>query len=138
MSDTGNGVVLALGTSNWTLDVVSIAVGGQTLEMLDDSDLSTTGYTEKLAADLVDAGSFSAVCRFNQSDANGFISPVTTAETATITFGLLSGEMVAANLSGTGNVTGGGDINIANNEIMNVTLTFTWDGRTGPSLTAGS
>ena len=136
MSDTGNGVVLALGTSNWTLNVVSIAVGGQTLEMLDDSDLATTGYMEKLAADLTDAGSFSAVCRLNQS--GDVPVPVTTAETATITFGLLSGEMTAATLSGTGNVTGGGDINIANNEIMNTTLTFTWDGSTGPTFTAGA
>jgi hypothetical protein len=136
MSDTGNGVVLALGTSNWTLNVVSIAVGGQTLEMLDDSDLATTGYMEKLAADLTDAGSVSAVCRLNQS--GDVPVPVTTAETATITFGLLSGEMTAATLSGTGNVTGGGDVNIANNEIMNTTLTFTWDGRTGPTFTSGS
>ena len=136
MSDTGNGVTLALGTSGWTLNVVSISVAGQTLEMLDDSDLATTGYTEKLAADLIDAGSFTAVCRLNQSADKPI--PTTTAETATITFGLLSGEMTAATLSGTGNVTGGGDVNIANNEIMNTNLVFTWDGRTGPTFTSGS
>lgn len=136
MSDTGNGVTLTLGTSGWTLNVVSIAVAGQTLEMLDDSDLATTGHVEKLAADLTDAGSFTATCRLNQS--GDVPVPVKTAESATITFGLLSGESTAATLAGTGNVTAGGDINIANNEIMNTTLTFTWDGRTGPTFTAGS
>lgn len=136
MSDTGAGVTLALGTSGWTLNVISISVAGQTLDMLDDSDLATTGHMEKLAADLTDAGSFTASCRFNQS--GDIPVPVTTAETATITFGLLSGEMTAATLAGTGNVTAGGDINIAQNEIMNTSLTFTWDGRTGPTFTSGS
>ena len=66
MADTGNGATFT--RSGFTVDIRSISIGEQTIDLLDISILSTTGFAEKIAADLADAGSFTIEYLFDVVD----------------------------------------------------------------------
>jgi hypothetical protein len=134
MADTGNGATLT--RSGYTVDIVSIEIGEQTIDTIDISLLSTTGYMEKIAADLADAGTFTVTLRVDAADADVAIGG--SAVSSVITWPLQAGETTAANLTGTAIFTGKGSVTFSNNELQERTDTFTWDGVTGPTFTAAS
>lgn len=134
MADTGNGATFT--RSGYTVDIVSIEVGEETIDVLDVSLLSTTGYMEKIAADLADAGTFSITLRVDAADAAVAVGGA--AVSSVITWPLQSGESTAANITGTAIFTGKGSVTFSNNELQERTDTFTWDGVTGPTFTASA
>jgi hypothetical protein len=128
-ADTGNGATLT--RSGFTVDIVSISIGNQTIDMLDKSLLSTTGFAEKMSADLADAGTFTVEVQFDVTDAD--IALGGAAVSTTITF---PGTGTPATLAGTAILSDKKLPDLMNNEIMIASYTFTWDGVTGPTFTA--
>lgn len=131
--DTGNGATLT--RSGFTVDIRAINIGNQTIDLLDKSILSTTGFAEKVAADLADAGSFTVEYLFDATDADVALGGA--AASTTITFPI-PGAGTAATLAGTAICTDKKFPDMMNNELMVATATFTWDGVTGPTFTAQS
>ena len=131
MADTGNGATLT--RSGFTVDIVSISIGEQTIDLLDISLISTTGFMEKISADLADAGSFTVEYLFDASDADVTLGGA--AASTTITFPL-NGGSTAATLAGTAICTSKKYPDLQNNELQTASATFSWDGVTGPAFTA--
>ena len=131
MADTGNGATFT--RSGFTVDIRSISIGEQTIDLLDISILSTTGFAEKIAADLADAGSFTIEYLFDATDADVALGGA--AVTSTIT---LPGSGTPANIAGTAICTSKKYPDLMNNELNVGSATFTWDGVTGPTYTAQS
>lgn len=134
MPDTGNGATLT--RSGFTVDIVSISIGDQTIDTLDISLLSTTGFIEKIATDLADAGEFTVEYLFDATDADVTLGGA--AESTTITWPVVGGSGTAATLAGTAIVTTKKFPDLMNNELQTASVTFTWDGVTGPAFTAQS
>lgn len=130
MADTGNGATFT--RSGFTVDIRSITIGNQTIELLDKSVLATTGFMEKLSADLADAGSFTIEYLFDSTDADVTLGGA--AVSSTITFPSQGGT--AATLAGTAICTDKKFPDLLNNELQVAQATFTWDGVTGPAFTA--
>lgn len=134
MADTGNGATLT--RSGFTVDIRSISIGNQTIDLLDISILSTTGFAEKIAADLADAGSFTVEYLFDATDADVTLGGA--AASTTITFPVVGGSGTAATLAGTAICTDKKYPDLMNNELQMGSAVFTWDGVTGPAFTAQS
>jgi hypothetical protein len=130
-ADTGNGATLT--RTGFTVDIVSISIGNQTIDMLDSSLLSSTGFAKKLAADLADAGTFTVEAQFDVADSDNALALGGAAVSTTITF---PGSGTRATLAGTAVLTDKKFPDLMNNEIMVASFTFTWDGATGPTFTA--
>lgn len=130
MADTGNGATLT--RSGFTVDIVSINIGDQTIDLLDVSLISTTGFMEKISADLADAGSFTVEYLFDSTDADVTLGGA--AASTTITFPSQGGT--AATLAGTAICTSKKFPDLQNNELQTASATFSWDGKTGPAFTA--
>lgn len=126
--DTGNGATLT--RTGFSVDIRSISIGSQTIDLLDRSILSTTGFAEKISADLAEAGSFTVEVLFDPVDADVVLGGA--AVTTTIT---LPGTGTPANLAGTAILTDKKLPDLMNNELMVASYTFTWDGVTGPTFT---
>ena len=73
MADTGNGATFT--RSGTTVDIVAITIGDQRIDLLDISLLSTTGFMEKIAADLADAGEFTIEYLYDAADAAQSLGP---------------------------------------------------------------
>jgi hypothetical protein len=131
MADTGNGATLT--RSGFTVDVVAITIGNQRIDMLDISLLSTTGFMQKVSADLADAGSCTIEYLFDSGDADVTLGGA--AVSTVITWPLQSGS-TPANLTGTAICTDKKYPDLRNNEIQSASAEFTWDGVTGPTWTA--
>lgn len=134
MADTGNGATLT--RSGFTVDIRSITIGNQTIDLLDVSILSTTGFMEKISADLADAGSFTVEYLFDATDVDVALGGA--AVSTTITFPVVGGSGTAATISGTAICTDKKFPDLQNNELQVASATFTWDGVTGPAFTAQS
>lgn len=132
MADTGNGATLT--RTGFTVDIRSISIGNQTIDMLDVSLLSSTGFMKKLAADLADAGSFTVEYLFDAADALPTLGGA--ALSTTITLPLVTSGNTAATLAGTAVCTDRKPPDLMNNEVQVASATFTWDGVTGPTFTA--
>ena len=133
MADTGNGATLTF--SGFTVDITAIRIGEQTIETLDTSLLSTTGFMTKIAADLADAGEFTVEYLFDSAD--GAVTVGGAAASATITWPLQSGT-TEATIAGTAIKTSHKYPDFENNTLQPATLRLTWDGETGPAFTAES
>lgn len=132
---SGNGATLTFATSGFTPLVVSMDGLEETLEALQDSDLSTTNYHTMCPADLKEIAPFTAEIRWEQDD----IPPLGTVELITLTYQLESGESVAATLTGTGFMTSRTSPALANNEIAAGSIAIQLDGKaTEPTYTTGS
>lgn len=135
-NDTGNGTTVAFTTDSFAAAVINANIGGRSLAMLDNSDLSTTGNMKKKAADLVDQGAITVEYFVDPTDADKFEPDMgpTFNDTLTITFPSQLGG-ADATYAATGHVTNIDGPNIANNELMKGTFEFTPDGVTGPTFT---
>lgn len=132
---SGNSATITFGTSTFTPIVVSIDGLEETLEALQDSDLSTTNTHTYVAADLRELAPLSATIRWEQND----LPPIAgVSETITITYARESGESTPATLAGTGFLTSRRSPDLANDTIAEGTITIQYDGKTAPTYTPGS
>jgi hypothetical protein len=130
MADTGNGATLT--RAGFSVDIRSITIANQTIELLDVSIISTTGFMEKISADLADAGSFTVEYLFDATDAPVQIGGA--AVSTTITFPVVGGSGTAATIAGTAICNDKKFPDLQNNELQVAQATFTWDGVTGPAF----
>ena len=134
IGDTGQGATVTFETSGVTGCVRSIALPEWVMESVDATCLADTGFSKKIPGDLTDAGEAQIVTVFAADEA-----PPTpgTVETLTVTFPIGDPtNTVAATLAGTGFISTTGLPNMATNELMELNITFTYDGDTGPAFTA--
>lgn len=140
--DTGNGATLTLALYNGTsaltsaLSVISIAPGNFTAPGIDVSTLATTGTREMIPNDLMSVAESSATFKWLTSVTQPTLPSA--AGTITLTFPMRSGETTAATLTGTGFITGYQAPSMANGELQVGTVSWQWDGDTGPNFTASA
>lgn len=131
--DTGLGATFTMGTQAITLLITSITVGEEKIDMLDVSTLASTGFMEKVASDLKDAGEATVEFLWKTSTDKPAVGAA--AETFTITWPQQAGDTAAATLAGTGVGTSLKYPDLKPGEIQKGSYTFTWDGDTGPTYT---
>ena len=136
MAYTGNTATLTLSTTAVIGRINSMTWPEITMGSIDDSDLSTTVNMESIPEDLADPGEFTATLVVD--DPTEIPQVLGVVETATITLPLLSGESTAGKITGTGFLTSAGGGSIENNTRFESSITFKFDGKTGPTATAGS
>lgn len=137
MAMTGNGTTLTFGTSGFTANIYTISGTEQSREALEDSHIGTTGEKTYIADDLIEPGQFDIEFEWDQSFST--FPPIShAAETVTVTFPLKSGETTNATLAGSGFLISSSGPEVANGTIMRGSATVKWDGKTGPTYTAGS
>ena len=125
----GGGTTLTFGTTGNSTTITSRfrSIEGHTEEIpeVDDTDLTTTGYSEVVAGDLKDPGSFTAVAIFDPTVST--MPAPGTAETITIT------RPDSSTMAGTAFIKSIQHPGYAQNEPQLATLTIRWDGKTGPT-----
>lgn len=132
-ADTGQGWTFTLGTQSITLQITKITCGKWSVNVLDVSTLSDTGFMKKIASDLKDAGAVTVDFIWKTVTTAPVVG--TTPETFTITAALMSGDVGAATLAGTGFVSDITWPTAALNQVNSGQITVTWDGNTGPAYT---
>jgi hypothetical protein len=130
--DTGNGATVTF--PSLSITPISITIGERTVEMLDISTLATTTFMKKLVADLVDAGTVTVT--FHPDETAD--TPQAKATGSLVLTWPLVALATAANITGTASITGQKYPDFANNQVQVSSLTFTYDGATGPTFTAES
>lgn len=131
---TGQGTTVAFTTAGSITCARSITLPEWSMEVVDASCISSTGFMEKLAGDLTDGGEVQIVAALELSD--DLIAPTGTADTITVT--LPSAGLTSSILTGTGYVTSVTMPSIEINGLLEQTITFTFDGGTGPTWTPGT
>lgn len=139
MADTGNTSTIAFATSSFTASYEMIGGTEQSREALEDSHVGLAAGSERtyIADDIFEGGGFESRFFWDQS-ATVFPPIAGAAETITITYPLKSGEATAATLVGTGFLTRSKGPDLENSNLMRGEYTVKWDGKTGPTYTAGS
>lgn len=131
---TGQGTTVAFSVAGTQACVRSITLPEWSLESIDASCLNDVGFMKKISGDLVDPGTVEVVVVFELDD--DFTVPDGTDETLTITFptaGATPGTLV-----GSGFVSSVSLPSVEINGLLEQTITFTFDGETGPAWTAGT
>jgi hypothetical protein len=90
----------------------------------------------KFLHDLKDAGA--VTIEYEKDAADGEPTIGGAAASGVVTYPLQSGESTAANITGTGWITSYTPPSFKNNELQLASVTFTYDGETGPTETASS
>jgi hypothetical protein len=139
VSDTGQGATIAFSSTTFAARIEYIRIGDQTIEDLDDSVLSSTGFKEYISGDLVEPGGVTYGIMFPTSLTLPTVGG--TPETATITFPLRSGaggEDTAASIAGSGYFKKLGGTELRLGTIQKAEIEFKFDGKTGPTFTASA
>lgn len=131
---TGQGTTVALTTGGAVACVRSLTLPTWTMEAIDASCLSDTGYMKKIAADLVDGGSVQVTAVFNVDDVPFTPDGVTDTLTITLPVDTLTGGI----LTGTGFVSEATLPSVEIGGLLEQSFTFTFDGTTGPTFTAAT
>ena len=135
--DTGNLAAIAFTTSSFTGNYKRIGGTKQTRKALDDTVLATTNRYSKCPDDLVDTEAFECELLWNPS--YSVFPPIAgAAETITITYPIKAGQTAGGTLAGTGFLIEATGPDCVNGELMSNTFMVQWDGKTGPTYTAGS
>lgn len=133
---TGGNTSITLGTTGASTIVTARwrSIGGhtETGAEVDNTDLTTTGYSEVVPGDLVDPGEFEFLAIFDPTKATTLPLANSAAETVTIT---RTGGTGASTLIGTGFIKALKHPDHAQNEPLLATVTIRWDGKTGPAHT---
>lgn len=137
MAQTGKGATIAFGTSAYSLTLKEMDLGEEKRDSIEDTGLASTKVTH-VPGDLTDPGEMKIKYYFDQSAASARPACTTAPETVTVTFPLKTGETTPANMAGTGMVTRVGRPKLVIGTLMEGEATVRWDGRTGPTHTAGS
>lgn len=134
--DTGAGVTLSFGTTGFTAYFVEVDSGEESRPAIPDDHLASTQKTY-MPGDLAEPGTLTGTYYWDQSFST-FPTTTTVAETVTETFPLKSGESTNATLAGTGIVTKVTRPKATTGSLMMGSIEVQWDGKTGPTFTAGS
>ena len=135
--DTGHGATVTFGTSAWAGKLVDIPTNlALTRPPVDITVLGTTGEREYMPGDLNDIGPVTLNVAFEA--VTGLPATTTASETITITWPLApgGGGATAANLAGTGFISGVTYPAMQTNTMQQGQITIQFDGFTGPSWTA--
>lgn len=135
MADTGNTATWTFGTTSFSVNAERINGGEKTLESIEDSHLGTTGNKTFIPSDLTDDGEIQVEFQYDGGIAEPALGAV---ETGTMTFPILAGDSAGATLAGTGFLTNFRRPTLENGQKQMGSFTFKWDGKTGPTFTAGS
>ena len=131
---TGQGTTVALTTGGSVSCVRSLTLPTWSMESIDASCLSDTGFMKKIAADLVDAGTVQVTAVFEPTDEP--YTPDGVQDTITIT--LPTAGATGGILTGTGFISEATLPSVEIGGLLEQTFTFTFDGETGPTYTAGT
>jgi len=132
MADTGSGATLTLATTGAVGTIKSMTLPEFTIDKLETSDLSTTDYKTYVKTDLAEPGELTAEIFF---DGDVAVPSLGVAETVTVTFPKVIATNTAANLAGTGFITGYKMPELQTGELQMATLTIAFDGLTDPAFT---
>lgn len=135
MADTGNTATFALGTTSFSVSIERINGGEKTLESIEDSHLGTTGNKTFFPSDLIDDGEIQCEFQYASDVSEPTLGVV---ETGTLTWPTLAGDAAGATLAGTGFLTNFRRPTLENGQKQMGSFTFKWDGKTGPTFTAGA
>ena len=137
---TGQGTTVALTAGGSVACVRSVTLPTFSMESIDASCLSDTGFMKKIAADLVDAGSVQVTAVFGTS--GSAIIPDAEQDTITIVLpappidtGAGQTTSTGGTLTGTGFITEATLPSIEIGGLLEQTITFVYDGMTGPLYT---
>lgn len=134
MADVGNGATLTLSAYTTALVISSITPGGQSIEPLDVSHLGSTGDKEYIPGELKETPEGSAEVLFNSGKG---LPPVGSTHTITVTFPVHPGETTTAKtLAGTGFITAIEYPELVSDTVQRATISWKFDGGTGPTYTA--
>lgn len=134
MANTGNGATLTFSTTSIVFDIVDIDLGTLSVEKLETSLLSDTGFKKYIFADLQEPPEVTFTVRFKATADLPTLGGA--AETATVTFSKdVAASAAAANWAGTGAFINIDLPTLANNTVSDGTITFAFDGTTGPTFT---
>lgn len=141
IGDTGNGATLTLTTQTAanSYKIQKISVGETTLDMLDVSNLATSGPMERIASDLHKVSDITIDYIFNP--AATALTVTGAVDTVTITLPVYSTQTTTngATYSASGVVTSVKPIpDLQNGTVMVGQVKFSPDGDTGPTYTRGS
>ncbi len=136
VAQTGQGSVATFTTGGTVFCARNITLPNLTMETIDASCLDSTGFTYKISGDLVDAGECVITAIFPVDQPLVFPS-VGATDTLTITIPLKGGAGTGT-LSGTGFISSTQMPTLGLNELMEVELTFVFDGVTGPAWSEAS
>jgi len=131
---TGQGTTVAFTAAGSVSCVRSITLPTWSMESIDASCLSDTGFMKKIAADLVDAGTVQLTVVFEPTDEP--YAPDGTQDTVTVT--LPTAGATSGILTGTGFISECTLPSVEIGGLLEQTVTFTFDGETGPTFTAGT
>lgn len=131
---TGQGTTVALTTGGSVACVRSITLPTWSMDSIDASCLSDTGFMKKIAADLVDAGTVQVTAVFEPTDEPFAVD----GEPDTLTITLPSAGATSGILTGTGFLSECTLPSIEIGGLLEQSFTFTFDGQTGPAFTAGT
>ena len=131
---TGQGTSVAFTTAGSVACVRSVTLPAWSMETIDSSCLSDTGFGKKIVSDLVDAGSVQITAVMELTDDP--FTPDGVNDTITITFP--NAGATAGTLTGTGFISECTLPSIEIGGLLEQTITFVFDGETGPTYTAGT
>ncbi len=131
---TGQGTTVAFTTAGSITCARSITLPEWSMEVIDASCVTSTGYTEKIVGDLVDGGEVTLTVLFELDDAP--LTPDGVQDTITIT--LPTAGVTSGILTGTGYISSCTLPSVEVNGLLEQQVTFTFDGQTGPTYTAGT
>ena len=131
---TGQGTSVAFTTAGSVACVRSVTLPTWSMETIDSSCLSDTGFGKKIVSDLVDAGSVQIPAVMELTDDP--FTPDGVNDTITITFP--NAGATAGTLTGTGFISECTLPSIEIGGLLEQTITFVFDGETGPTYTAGT
>lgn len=145
--DTGNGATLTFaanmgfGSATTSLTAITITQGEQSVGAVDVSTLATSGQMESIPSDLSELGECSATFKWLTTAGPNVAmnaSLPAAAGSIVLTYPARTGETTAANITGTGFLTGFTPPSFANGELQVGEIKWKYDGDSGPTYTGAS
>lgn len=146
---TGEGATISFsnaqttGLNTKTYCVRSISMPSFDRDKIDVSCLDSSGFKEYIPSYLTEPGELSVTARFDGNDLNeltdiGYQGASSSEFTCTLDFGLLEGETSAATIAGSGFISSVSFSEMNGTSLVELNITFCFDGRVGPAYTTGT
>lgn len=134
VGDTGNGATFTLATQSAmnSYKIEKISIGEVTIEMLEVSNLATTGDEERIPSDLRKNGDWTIDVIHVATGAG--VSVTGLVDTAVITFPAVGAATAGSTLTASGVLTSRKLPDLANGTVQKAQYKFSPDGDTGPTL----
>ena len=133
---TGQGTTVTFTSAGAIACLRSLTLPEWSMEEIESSCLSDTGFGKKIVGDLVDAGNVSLTAVFPLDGSP--LTPDGTNDTITIVFPIPDGGTTGGILTGTGFISSCTLPEVTIGGLLEQTVVFTFDGETGPTWTVGS